>query len=613
MPNRFLTYAALIGLAAAAFGQIETDSTAVDSSLQKPFNFKTPEILFLHSLSLDSMALEASRYISVGELVDDLNGGSFFQCGSAGKPAYTSLFGSPYGKTTLLFGDLLLNHPLTDKADLNFLPTESIGRLQIVHRGGEQTFAWLPAGSALIVRPMSLADNPIRSQVGYRTGGNGYDDVDARLGAKFSERLWMDFAGTVRAYNGHRPNSLYDGHQIDARVSRRLGNNWLLQGTALLNEHSVELPLAEPIVEFANVRSPLQKERRSDYALGGRFRDRLITVFQYTILDSDLRDARRSLFNDRRDARAFFHTSEWRSRRRPLQWRAGITGRYTMLKGSRWGEHFDRRGAAYLAASYTFGRAEAGLRFAAEKAEKNEPIGLPQLHLFLWSPDSTLRAALWTGRQAEHPSLQERYAQGLFSWGNENLRPALHDQAAATVEKHFARLFLAGLMAVRQSRSPIGALYDGRHVGFANLPRARSIHFNLLGRYAFYRQMIFLKAEGYRQLTGLKPANRPDWQLQGFVQTHIIAFKGDLDLRLRLGGYLFGPRRASEPWYAEYSSVYRTLSPSIYPYFHALLHFRSADVFFAYENFIDANVEAVAGSPMPRLWLRWGFVWHFVD
>ncbi|MDZ7346830.1 MAG: hypothetical protein ONA69_08580, partial [candidate division KSB1 bacterium] len=85
MPNRFLTYAALIGLAAAAFAQVKTDSTAGDSSLQKPFNFKTPEILFLHSLSLDSMALEASRYISVGELVDDLNGGSFFQCGSAGK------------------------------------------------------------------------------------------------------------------------------------------------------------------------------------------------------------------------------------------------------------------------------------------------------------------------------------------------------------------------------------------------------------------------------------------------------------------------------------------------------------------------------------------------
>ncbi|MDZ7371283.1 MAG: hypothetical protein ONB12_08935, partial [candidate division KSB1 bacterium] len=356
-----------------------------------------------------------------------------------------------------------------------------------------------------------------------------------------------------------------------------------------------------------------QKERRSDYALSARYRDRLHTVFQYTILDSDLRDARRSLFNDRRDARALFHTTEWRSLYRHLQWRAGMTGRYTMLKGSNWGEHYDGRGAAYLAASYTIGRAEMGLRFAAEKAEKNEPIGLPQLHLFLWSPDSTLRAALWLGRQAEYPSLREQYAQGLFTWGNENLRPARHDQAAATVEKHFARLFLAGSMVVRQSRAPIGALYDGRRVTFTNLPRARSFLWILQGRYAFHRQAIVLKVEGQRQLAGLRPANRPDWLLQGFVQSHIKAFKGDLDLQLRLGGYLFGNRLAPVPWYAEYSPICRTLSPTIYPYFHALLHFRSADLFFAYENFIDANLEAVAGSPMPRLWLRWGFVWHFVD
>lgn len=603
----------------SAFGQTDADSTqAVADSLKQPpaqplFDFRPRSTYYLRSLSADSTLLIGARYTSLGEIVECYAGGYFYNLGSAGQPAYASLFGSPMGEMVLSYDELILNHPLSGLADLNMIPVESMGRAGILH-SADKPFGHLPLGQTFHVQSATIADNPIRSQVGYRTGANGYDDVDVRLGAKTSERFRLDLGGVIRGYDGHLRNSLYDGHQINLKADRRLGANWLLRYLLLANQHAANLPIPQPPVGFSKIVFPLQKEKRTDHALVLRRCDALTAVLQYTLMESDWRDQSRAVFNAQHDARSLRYTAEWAPLAGRLNWRSGLTGWTTSLNSNSWGKHGDWQSGLYSSIDARITDKLRGYgRLTVEKNSRFQPQALPEINLF-WSFDSTMKMTLWANRGMIYPSLEARFSRGALAWGNSDLQPGEYQQAGLALEKRSSNVMAAGAVTLRRNLSQIAAQFDGERVVFANLPDYSLATVDLQTQIQLNRWLITFKGQTHWQFSSPPlVTNRPDWYLQSFVQYHLIQFKGDLNARLRVGAYLLGESRAPIPYHAAFSPQTAAISPQIYPYLHALLHYHSAEVFFAYENFIGADVQYVYGYSMPQQWFRWGFVWHFVD
>jgi hypothetical protein len=567
----------------------------------------------MHSLFADSTLLIGSRYTSLGEVVDSYIGGYFYNLGSPGQPAYASLFGGPMGEMVLSYDELILNHPLTGLADLNVIPVESMGHAGILHTA-DKPFGHLPLGQTFYMQSATIADNPIRSQVGYRTGANGYDDVDVRLGAKMSERFWLDLGGVIRGYDGHVPNSQYDGHQINLKVNRRLGADWLLRYLLLSNQHAAQIPILEPPLDFSQIRYPLQNEKRTDHALVLRRRDDFVAVLQYTMMESDWHDQNRSVFNAQHGARSLRYTAEWVPMAGRLNWRSGLTGWTTSLNSNSWGRHGDWQSALYSSIEARVSEKLRGHgRLTVEKNSHFQPQALPEVYLF-WSPDSTMDVTMWANRGIVYPSLEARFSQGAFVWGHSDLQPGEYQQAGLAIEKRLSTFMLAGGVTLRRNLSQVAAQFDGERVVFANMPDYSLATVDLQAQIQLSHWLITFKGQTFSQLSSSPlVTNRPNWYLQSYVQYHLIHFKGDLNARLRVGAYLLGDSRAPVPYYAAFSPQTTSISRQISPYLHALLHYHSAEIFLAYENFIGADVQYVYGYSMPQQWFRWGFIWHFVD
>ena len=590
------------------------DSVFVDSAMVQLFDFRSRPLPHLRGLYRDSTLIVGSRYTSFGDVLDWLPGGYFANRGTSGQLAYGSLFGGPSGEFILEYDGLILNNPINGAADLNLVPVQSIGHVGVVH-SSLRPFAFMPLGASVHIRPMSISNNPIRSQVGYRTGYYGYNDVDVRVGILGSSKLWIDFGGVAKNWLGIVPNQAYSGNKINFTLNRRIGADWLAKYVILFNQRDAQLPLAAPVADWPEFENPRQKDRRTDHSLQLFYKSRFKSILQMTKFEQDLHAQERSIFDERQDAYAYRWTNEASDSLLGLFWRAGLTGAVTFLNSNKWGKKEEWKTQAYASLQGKLGDNLswlAGARFA--KQDGFSPQALPGIHLF-WTADSTARFSFWMNRTTIFPSLQARYANDPFSIGSEYLVPAVYNQLGLAGEKSFSQLFMHTSLLFQQRTNQIAVQCLDSGIRYANLPQQSMMSVNMLLDYSFLNSWRFIfKGDIFRPLQQ-RPvvANRPDYYFKTFVQYHLIKFKGDLNARLRLGAFVLGSRKGPEPFYAAVSDVNVQLEPAIYPYLHAVLLYRTAEIYVAYENYIDADVQYVYGYSMPGMWFRYGFIWHFVD
>ena len=623
--------------ASLCYGQLEADSTAVqipvvdisadststamidstNSDSIKPaplYDFRPQAHAHLRGLYRDSTIIVGSRYTSFGDVFDQLPGGYFFNFGGTGQLAYGSVFGAPVGELVVEYDGLVLNNPIDNAADLNLIPTESIGHIGIVH-SPLRPFGYMPLGASLHIRPMTIADNPIRSQFGYRTGYYGYNDVDVRVGIKASPKMWIDFGGLIKSYLGLIPNQQYSGNKINFSLNRRLGPNWLAKYVLLFSQRDTEVPLPEILQNSPDFTNPRQKDRRTDHSLQIYYKSYFKTVFQFTKFEQDFHAQERSVFDERHDVHAYRLTGEANRQVGFAQWRAGVSGVATRLNSNNWEKKTELQAQAYSSVTGRISSAFEGLVGVRLYGHENySPQILPEANLF-YTADSTLRFSAWANRVANFPSLQAKLANGPFALGNEHLTTAVYDQIGAAGEKQFDNFFVHGSFVFQHRKDQIAAFFADEELRYANLPQHNIFNLNALLDYSFLKDWRFIFKGDFFKVLEDEPviANRPDYYLKSFLQYHLVQFKGDLNARLRLGAFVLGERSGPLPFYADVSTSNTTLKPVVYPYFHAVLLYRSAEIFFAYENYIDADIQYVYGYSMPSMWLRYGFVWHFVD
>lgn len=593
------------------------DTLAQDTTQAEPlFDFRRQPTVYLAALYQDSTFIIGSRYTSFGEVFDWFPGGYFYNRAGSGQQAYGSMFGSPPGEFVLSYDRMILNNPINGHADLNLLPVESLAHAGPVH-SGFKPFGFLPLGQALQFESHTIANNPIRTQVGYRFGYYDYNDVDARLGILVSPKLWIDAGGVIKSYRGLVANQQYSGNKMNVKINRRLGPNWLARYSILYNVRDTHIPLPGSVGEFPNFVNPREKDVRTDHALTLFYKNRLASTLQYTTFEQDLRAESRGVFNEQHDVRSLRGTGEYHLPLNTLHWRSGMSGVATLLNSNLWGRHGEWQADLYTSLQGQWGKQWHW--YARASAQKHQDYALswqPEVNV-MFTPDSTTEITLWANRVAQTPSLKARYSSGPFAFGNLDLTPARYEQLAMAAEKSFRHVYVYGSAAYQRRTQQFASLFDPDETmaTYSNIPEHAVLNFDLLLDVqpfkkwrAVFKGNAFVPLEATYTIT-----NRPDLYAKSFLQYHLIYFNGDLNARLRVGASLLGNRHGPQPFYVNYSPSTVPLKPIIYPYLHAILLYGDAEIFIAYENYIDANVQYVYGYSMPQLWLRYGFVWHFVD
>jgi len=105
----------------------------------------------------------------------------------------------------------------------------------------------------------------------------------------------------------------------------------------------------------------------------------------------------------------------------------------------------------------------------------------------------------------------------------------------------------------------------------------------------------------------------PMFSAKNYVQFSGVFFQGDLDARIRVGAEFISERYGPSPYYADYSRTTAVLNPVVTPYLHGIFIIKDATLFVSLLNPLSFEYERVYGYPMPKLQLRWGFVWNFTD
>ncbi len=338
-----------------------------------------------------------------------------------------------------------------------------------------------------------------------------------------------------------------------------------------------------------NFYDPTQKDRRTDHAIIVQHKDNF--------------------------TRTLRSTTEYTDSLRSIEWRSGLHAWATEAKSSNWGARSDWQTDVYSSFSGALGdRLHWHAGFKAEKHEECAVQLLPEANLF-FAVDSTTGLSLWANQQAYYPGFLARYATGPFGLGYENLNHSLYTQIGLAGEKQFDHLFFHASAAFQRQNNQVASFYDGRSVNYINVENHGALSFDAMVDYFFLpKWRLVLKSNVYSDINA-EPfvSQRPNFYAKTFLQYHLVAFKGDLNARLRAGAFILGERQAPVPFYADYSLQQTRLDPAVYPYVHAVLYYGDAEIFLSYENYIDADVQYVYGYSMPQLWLRYGFIWHFVD
>lgn len=612
----------------------------------------------------DSTLRLASDYGSAGDLFARLPGVSLLDRGGIGLPAHGFLFAAPASAMHLVYDGLRLDDPLTGRADLNLIPVESIARQAFFIDPLARDFSGLPSSQTLEIAGRDLAADTLRSQVAYRTGGYGYDDIDVRAGLRYSPRLRINAGGVLKNYAGVAlPYGKYRAQKFNLGLVRTFGDRWRLDYRLLSNVSDLDLPLPGQPLLVPALQQPHQKESRQDHGLTLQYAGSWRTMIQFTDQHRERYAFRHGLWDEAIDLRRIDLRSEYRHEALTWQATAGAGGLWTDLESAAWGRHDEQLTAAWAnALIHPASRLAAFMQLRVEKSAQSDAALLPQLQLRYtpgaagrrqaaaagtnapsagttmpsantttppvdtYLPSATTgmpptpavapwQAVLWYERSRAEASLAARHEASPFGLGNAALRPFICDHLGLGLRHSSPRLELFAAAGVSRLRDEILLTWDaGRLLPvYANQEARERISIDLAAEWRL-SDWISLGGKAKKLFSsGAQPLNVPETAGSGWLQLHHVFFRGDLDLRLSFGCSWWGDRPGSEPWYVEAGPQATPLEAVAVPWFNLGVVIRDAALFLGMQNPFAIDYSVVNGYRMPGAAIRWGVVWNFSD
>jgi len=600
--------------------QVEEDTTEaappqrVDTLKLEP---PPPSPFVCQALWADTSILAGSKYTTFADIMDLFPGVYHYNRGSAGQKAFTSFFAGLPGDIILEYDGLILNDPLTGKADLNVIPTESIGRIRVEH-GPNPQYGYMPSGQSLHLSSHNMANLPIRSQVAYRTGGNSYDDVDVRLGILINRSLAINAGGLSKLYFGTMPNTKYKAERWNLKIDKQMTPSWSWHYVFLKNQSHARFPLSDTPPAFDFLQTPHQQDNRIDHGLFFRHTDKLELSLQHTNLERELW-TEGYIFDETHNIDQFRLTGSYTKSFDFFKLDAGFYGQGFDFDSKVWRDHRDWQSAAWTS---LVGNAENTLGWRltmrGKAHQEYDMYPMPEINVFYNLSDSC-RFFAFANRMVNIPSLEARYTQGPFGT-NAKKNPHQNEldvgetyQAVAGMERRTTRYrFFASLSLQNRIQHIVKQFIDDR-VYFANRPDHTCLQADAHFDIALFKNASLLTQGAFFSTFDKKVLNRPEWFTRFYIEYKNSFFKHDLDLKIRLGGTVLGTRYGAYPFYAQLSPQTVALSPQFDPYIHISAVFGNADLFFAIDNFLNQDYQHVYGYTMPKTWMRYGFVWSFWD
>ncbi len=539
---------------------------------------------------MDSSHIQRSAYGSLGDILSELAGVYVADRGSVGQLSLAALHSADYRHTDVVFDGLLLNDPLTGLADLNLAPVQAVRQAGIMpepYAYGSEIFS---PGFSLKISSRDLAAASLRSAVAYRTGANGYDDIDARLGMKLSKNSTLNLGGILKNYSGTMSAiEKYRAQKINMTMTRHFGPSWQLEYLLLLNKMDRDLPWLDASMPAVN---PLhEKQDRYDHGLVLNHRGTRL-FWQYT-------DLHRELYNyyygvkqiqDAARSRLSFSTHGHLG---AVRWQTGALWQYTGLTVTEFSKQhrhdFDLwarlRSSANSAWFWQIG-------LGAAKQGDLQICLLPELHFRppLWRG---WQSWLWFGSHATTAGLAGDHATESYYYGRRIFHQEQSRMTGMMLEKQWqdSRFFLSASYNTVQTEWAVDSvfvtpLWDERWVVDCSWQQNLGFHFS-----------FFIKQRVGRSIEKLCT-----WS---YLQYRNIFFSGDLDAQLRIG--------ASQIFLDERLSYTGISATQWIPYAHAGFKIKDVYLFFSMQNLLGLNYRLVSGYAMPKQQLRWGFVWNFYD
>ncbi len=554
---------------------------------------------------IDSTAIQRSGYGSAADLLAQVPGVFIFDRGSVGQLAAASLFSGSFRHLDATWDGLLLNDPVSGIVDWNLAPVEGIERIDAWAGPGGETAGLISPGHSLYVAGRDLAGSGLRSATAYRTGGNGYDDVDVRLGLKPTAHSALTAGAVLKNYGGTAADEKYRAQKVNLSVERRFGPQWRLRYLLMLNKMDRDEPwsASAPQVPFLH-----EKLDRYDHGLGLQAH-RVTVLWQYTDLYREFYHRPSPAAQQIQNAGRSRLLMQYGQRFGPVQWNSGGLWQHSRMEitGRSDGRRNDLEAWTQIGspagASWFWQAGIKVLRFGDEKIALLPQVQLARTLARGWN------SRLWYGSHIASAGLSGGYGMESYVAGDRAFQQERSDLWAGALEKKgdAVRYFICVsyssdrmTLSSLQSQTAAFALDANRWAVDIGVEQKLNRCFSL---YADLRQIRKGEEE---------PLPQPAQQAWGCVQYANVFFAGDLDVRLRIGLNGWGER--GENCLLPGTRLPSTaLSPVVVPYAHVGVKIKSVRLFFLLQNFAGIDYQLLPGYAMPKQQLRWGFVWDFFD
>lgn len=576
-----------------------------------------PTRSMIYSVIADTGLYKGTDYGSFGDVFDWLPGAYYYDRGSVGQAAYGSLYSGLEGGFHLYYDGLYLNDPFTGLAEMNMIPVESVAKMQIITSGADRRYGNAPLGQTMQVSFKDIAGLPIRSTVSYRTGHNGFDDIDARLGIKSSDRLSINMGGIIKGYGGTFYNSEYDAKKLNLKIDRRIGNKWRVQYLYLYNLAEVDIPLHQSLL-IQQVSIPHQTDRRSDHGLRINWGRSLSVHVQQTFYRQELYGSyRHTGIDNLHKYQGTRVTAQWQKEVGVLALQSGAMWHINQLNSREWGRHSRRSSGAWFNAALH--SSDAYYFSAGVTAQHDKGYGM------FWQPEVSVEYRLapglnifsWVNQGRVIPSFESLYSNGPYTGGNAELEAMKDNQAGFGMDSRIKGIDIYIAASVNKIKNQ-AAMYasDSTALWINQQEHSRiAVDFAVtcpLGKYFSVTgkgKYASIKADDpYFDIT-----NMPTVWGKGYVQYRRVFFRRDLDARFRVGAMLMGESFAPEYYFAQYPLGAELFGPAVTPFGQVTFVVRTMTLFIAMQNIPALEIERVYGWNLPKSQLRWGFTWNFVD
>ncbi|MBN2412013.1 hypothetical protein JXQ31_10010 [candidate division KSB1 bacterium] len=584
--------------------------------LQDSTQQQTQPLSYVKCHNADTLLYESLDYNTFADVFEWLPPAYYYDRGSEGQLAIGSLFSGVEGHFQLFYDGLNLNDPLNGLSDMNMVPVESVGRINIITSGINRQYGYLPLGQTVQLYSKDMARLPIRSTVSYRTGNSGYDDIDARLGIKASQKLSLNMGGVIKSYSGTVYNSEYDAQKINLKINRKINENWAIEYLYLLNKFDLDVPVSQDSI-LKDISIPHQKDFRTDHGFCIKRGNSFFTSIQLTDLKREFYGYRHTVVDQLHNVNGTRITTQYNQQFGLFSFNTGAGYRIYHLESKDWGNHTQRAVNGWInAAIKSRDKYYIGTGAVIENHKGYDTFIQQELNMeYRYKPDLLFFG--WANHFINAPQFEPLYTQGPYARGNPDLEEENFSQIGAGLETRIKKLEIYTAFSAQYISNQIAADAGAENIKYINQIDHSRLAMDFSIKYDFIRQLSFYAKGKYTYITSGDPyfdvSNIPDFSAKGYIQYQNVFFTGDLDTRIRIGALFLGESFRPQYYFVQYPIAGYPVSPVFVPYLHAIFVIKDFTVFFSMKNMLDLDYERVYGYPMPGAQFKWGFTFKFFD